>query len=145
MLWNHTNAATMVLIDGSYKFPSIRNTFLVRGEDGDIHLRYVDTNVVTIHADNTFTLRTDGHETPTTKRRMNMIMRGFDLSVYQEKGEWFVWNYKTEEKWEFYEGIRFSADGDIVDPEDYEHLNPDEDWPYSVEMTVDNQINKTFL
>jgi hypothetical protein len=106
----------------------------------------VDTNVVTIHPDNTFTLRTDGHKTSTTKRRMNMIMREFDLSVYQEKGEWFVWNYKTEETWEFYEGIRFSACGEYVDPEDYEHLNPDGEWPYDpTEMTVDNQIHKTFL
>lgn len=143
MLWNHTNAATMIGEDGIYKFPSIRNTWLLSGEDGDIHLCYVKTNVVTIHPDNTFTVRTDGHKTATTKRRMNMVLHGFDLSVYQEKGEWFIWNYKTEEKWEFYEGMRFSAQGEYVDPEDYDHLNGYDE--YAVEMTVDNQINKTYL
>ena len=44
-------------------------TYLIR-EDGDIHLRYHDTNVITSHEDGTFTLRNGGYFTATTRKRI---------------------------------------------------------------------------
>jgi hypothetical protein len=64
------------------------NTYLVqRGEDYAVRLH--NTDVVTIHADGTYTLNTGGWETVTTKDRIN----GYGPArVYSHRGVWAVWH-----------------------------------------------------
>lgn len=44
------------------------NKRLVRGDNGDIHVRLHNTNVVTYHSDGGLTVRTGGYATPTTRQ-----------------------------------------------------------------------------
>lgn len=64
------------------------NTYLERrGEDFAVRLHYTD--VVTIHADGTFTLRTGGWETVTTKDRIN----GYGPArVYSQNSTLAIWS-----------------------------------------------------
>jgi hypothetical protein len=64
------------------------NTYLVeRGSDYAVRLH--NTDVVTIHADGTYTLNTGGWETVTTKDRIN----GYGPArVYSQRGTWAVWH-----------------------------------------------------
>jgi len=49
-------------------------------------IRYWDTDVVTIHEDNTYTLNSGGYLTMTTKERINEYSPG---RLYQNKGLWY--------------------------------------------------------
>ena len=137
MFWNHTHAARMLEDSDVYVFGDKVATCLVRGENGDIHLQYHQTRVVTFHDDNTFTLNSGGYLTSTTKRRINEYG---PCHVYQRKGEWFIRTGK-EEDLEFYDGIRVDSFGDPVE----ESIFPNIRDKYATEITVDNQIRKTHL
>jgi hypothetical protein len=137
MYWSHTEVLTMLNDEGMYAFPSLVATMFARGSDGEIHLIYQGTRLVTYHVDNTFSLMTGGHKTKTTKAR---LCEFGPVPVIQSAGEWFVEG--QDETIGFFEGIRVDAFGDEVDPEDYEELNPDWD---PREATLDNQIGKMYL
>lgn len=55
--------------------------------DDSVAIMLHSTYVVTIHPDNTYTLRNGGRQTPTTKDRINAYA---PVYVYQRKYEWFV-------------------------------------------------------
>jgi hypothetical protein len=63
------------------------NTYAEIMPDGSVGVMLHSTYVVTIHEDNTYTLRTGGWYTPTTKDRINQYIPGY---VRQVKGEWSV-------------------------------------------------------
>ena len=63
------------------------NTYARIQHDGSIAVRLYSTDVVTIHPDNSVTLRHGGHKTPTTKERIN---RFSPFYVRQENWEWYV-------------------------------------------------------
>ena len=63
------------------------NTYARIMHDGSIAVRLYSTDVVTIHPDNSVTLRHGGHKTPTTKDRINKFSPYY---VRQQKGEWYV-------------------------------------------------------
>ena len=69
--------------------PSIRAT-LVDQYDGDIHIRYQDTDVVIFKADGTIVLNSGGWRTTTTKSRMNAALNGTGWRVWQDGGQWYV-------------------------------------------------------
>lgn len=65
------------------------NTYLYpRGSDS-FAVRYHYTDIITIHADGTFTLNTGGWYTTTTKQRINDYG---PARVYSEHGVWAVWH-----------------------------------------------------
>ena len=68
--------------------PSISET-LVDQYDGDIHVRYHDTDVVVFGVD-TITLSSGGFKTVTTKARINACLSGTGWRLCQTKKEWFV-------------------------------------------------------
>jgi hypothetical protein len=91
--------------------PLENNTRLEKLDNGDYGVRLHNTIVVTIHADGTYTLRTGGWHTVTTKDRIN----GYSPArVFQEKGEWFVAAPDFTRRVPFVEGIRVDANGEPV-------------------------------
>jgi hypothetical protein len=90
MTLTYADAATLLATarnpaDGK---PLANNTRLVqRGDDYAVRLH--NTDVVTIHPDGTYTLRTGGWETVTTKDRIN---RFSPARVYSERGTWGVYS-----------------------------------------------------
>lgn len=82
----------------------LRGTVLQRVEDG-IAVVYWGTAVVTIHQDDTYTLRTNGFHTVTTKSRINSFS---PAGVYQKNYIWYC------DGQEFYEGMRVDANGNDV-------------------------------
>ena len=60
-------------------------------EGGSTVTRYHGTPVVAVHADGSFTLKTEGWQTATTKHRINQFapFRGSD-GLYQKNRQWFL-------------------------------------------------------
>lgn len=138
MFWSHTHAMVTLGDNPVYQFPDLVKTYLVPGTDGDIHLRYHETNVVTFHPDNTFTLNTGGYKTQTTKQRISEFG---PTPVFQRNGEWFIAGPK--DYIEFFDGIRVDSFGSPVDDSDEFSEYPTDE--YAVEVTIDNQIGKMYL
>jgi hypothetical protein len=78
-------------------------------DNGDVGIILHATEVVTIHADGTYTLRSGGWRTLTTKDRMNTYC---PYRVTQCKGEWSVSHYdgETHHTIEYFNGMRISRD-----------------------------------
>lgn len=90
------------------------NTWIHRmGGNGDIAVRLHSTYVVTMHADGTYTLRTGGWKTTTTKDRINAYS---PARVYQRAGIWYLGNTQPPARGrpmnaEFFEGVRIDSNG----------------------------------
>lgn len=84
------------------------NTWGVIHDNGDVGIILHRTEVVTIHADGTYTLRSGGWRTVTTKDRMNTYC---PFRVYQHKGEWSVCYFDGVERHtvEYFDGMRVSV------------------------------------
>jgi hypothetical protein len=83
----HSEAAALVKRGRNGRKKLKNNTYLYpRGEDYAVRLHYTD--VVTIHADGTYTLNSGGWDTPTTKDRINAYS---PARVASERGEWIIW------------------------------------------------------
>lgn len=63
------------------------NTYAEILQNNSVAITLHSTDVVTIHEDNTYTLRSGGWQTVTTKDRINQYS---PVRVYQRKYEWFV-------------------------------------------------------
>ena len=88
--------------------PLENNTRLLQ-RDEDFVVRLHETDVVTLHPDNTFTLQTGGWQTVTTKDR---ICRFSPARINAEKGFWWLaisgdWKQKVM----FEEGMRVNEEG----------------------------------
>lgn len=133
MFWSYEHVCAS--LDGSdcYVFRNLVGTAFVRGQDGDFHLEYHNSKLVTYHPDNTYTLDSCGFMTRTTKMRLNEFS---PIKIVQRGG---LWQFDTSNgRQDFFDGIRVDSYGEIVEDEE------DED-RYAVEATVDNQIAKTYL
>ena len=75
-------------------------------EDNTIAIRLYDTDVFTIDMNDYITLNTGGHKTATTKQRMNQYLDNH--TVFQKRGEWFVWDMQADKIHEFFDGIAFN-------------------------------------
>lgn len=73
---------------------------------GDFQVRYHSTPVVTIHRDGTYTLRSGGHQTRTTKERIGWYS---PCNVFQRKHVWYV-----AEGVEFADGMRVDVKGTVL-------------------------------
>jgi hypothetical protein len=86
------------------------NTYGIIHDNGDVGIVLHSTEVVTIHADGTYTLRSGGWRTVTTKDRINTYC---PYRVTQRKGEWSVsyWNgHSHSDSIEFEDGMCVSHD-----------------------------------
>ena len=79
------------------------NTYLVDLENR-IVIRLHNTNVVTFYEDGRTLLNSGGWKTVTTKDRMNKYLP-VPWKVFQEKFEWYLWNWKTKEKREYQDNM----------------------------------------
>ena len=81
------NAATFLGSKCARPVAGKRATQVVRLDSDTIALRYHGTSVVTWKRDGDVVLRTNGHHTVTTKRRINDAA---PVRVWQHKHKWFV-------------------------------------------------------
>jgi hypothetical protein len=95
------------LLSGRDRRKLENNTYLER-RGLDFAVRLHSTDVVTIHPDGTYTLRTGGWKTVTTKDRIN---RYSPVRISQVKFEWFV---NGED---FYSGMIVDNNGRIYHPD----------------------------
>ena len=63
------------------------NTYARIEQNGDVVFRLHSTDIVTIHPDNTATLKNGGWNSSTTKERIN---RYSPIGVYKKNWEWFL-------------------------------------------------------
>lgn len=89
------------------------NTYLHETQDG-IAVRLHNTDVVTIHPDNTYTLNSGGWQTFTTKARINEFS---PARLGQDKGIWYLyvgagagWSKRVA----FHDGVKVDANGKPV-------------------------------
>lgn len=87
-------------------FGSPRSTTVDRLNNGDIAIYYHYTNVVTLHSDDTFTIKTGGYKTNTTKKRINDFS---PVNVFQKDFEWFL-----ADNVPFIDGVRVNVRGNII-------------------------------
>lgn len=144
MFWNYTNVQTLVGDSVVYVLPSIIATAFIRAQDGTFFLEYHRSRLVSYHPDNTFTLSTCGFDTKTTLARLNTFG---PVKIQKRKGKlWLIPSVGLDfDDVPFYDGIRVTAFGVEVLPEDeceMESAGQDYD---ATEITRDNQIGKTFL
>lgn len=65
----------------------IGNNTTLKYDLDDYVIRYHNTDIIRIHADNTYTLNTDGFLTYTTKERINNLT---PAKIYQKAGIWYL-------------------------------------------------------
>ena len=84
----HNEAVTMVRGKRNAKRRKVgNNTYASILDDNSVAITLHSTDVVTIHDDGTYTLRTGGWQTVTTKDRINQYS---PVRVHQRNFEWFV-------------------------------------------------------
>jgi hypothetical protein len=83
------------------------NTYLYRS-DNVFRVKLHNTDVITIHDDNTQTLQSGGYLTKTTKDRLNSFSFA---SIFQKRGLWFFNNSEAA----FYDGVKVNMFGEIVE------------------------------
>ena len=92
------------------------NTYLKRRDENTIAVMLHSTDVVTMTPDYV-ELNTGGWYTVTTKERINRYVP-FN-NVFSEKGRWYVGkHYPVKEATPFFDGIRISHDGRVLNPMD---------------------------
>jgi hypothetical protein len=114
-----THAEAVRLVRGKTKRLTRKlgnNTWGVIHANGDVGIILHSTEVVTIHTDGTYTIRSGGWRTVTTKDR---ICKYCPYYVTQRKWEWFVGYYDGDRHHDvipFEDGMRLSHDlfGELV-------------------------------
>jgi len=80
----------------------------IAAENGNVYCYLWGTPIADVTADK-ITLRSGGYRTPTTKSRLNALLRltGRNLSIYQKNFVWYVYDAALCETIEFRDGITF--------------------------------------
>jgi len=98
----------------------VENNTYVRIELDGYHIQWIkvkfhNTDLGTIFADNTIILNSGGWQTFTTKDRFNKILDHTEFRIYQEKGIWYVYRlpFSTNECYGFKDGIQINPDNTI--------------------------------
>lgn len=87
------------------------NTWLER-EPGkrNVHIVLHNTRIITLHQDGSYTMRTGGWRSHTTKDRLNGYLgTGASISIFQKNHEWFVASDVLPEVRKFHEGMKVRA------------------------------------
>lgn len=104
---NHTQALEKLTGRCREQRKLANNTYLIR-KDEDVAVRLHNTDVVTIHANGTYTLNSGTWRTLTTKDRINTYA---PVRIHQEKGVWYMGDGSL-----FYDGMVVDADGVPLEP-----------------------------
>lgn len=102
------------------------NTWIVPSEydPEGIGIRLHNTEIMTVHPDDSLTLRTGGWETLTTKERLNRYLPP-RVRVYQENRIWYLnTSAPNGEQFLFEDGMRVSQDGAILSKQTLEAEQP---------------------
>lgn len=102
--------AALARLNGRASRHVAHKTYLIARDNGDIALRYWDTDVVTFHSDNTATLNTGGFATMFTKERINEYA---GTRIGADKRVWWL------DGAPFFDGARVNlATGRVINPRD---------------------------
>jgi hypothetical protein len=111
-----THAKAIALVRGKFVNKTVRkianNTYARILDDGSVAFRLHDTDIVTIHPDNSATLRTGGWKTYLTRGRISeyapVIVSGKCFTRSWHSGDWTIRPKHGEWRIElpFYEGMR---------------------------------------
>lgn len=93
--------------------PIENHTRVEKVDEDTFAIRLHQTNVVLIHRDGTYTLNTGGWHTVTTKAR---ISHYGPVLIGSKRGRWFVYGPGWSERGPFFDGIRISIEGEILNP-----------------------------
>ena len=113
----HSEAAALLAHGRNGRKKLARNTYLYARENG-IAVRLHETDVVTIHPDDSVTLTSGGWPTMTTKDRISGHIPG-GVSLFASKSRWFLapWArdmYRQPDTWTlFVDGVKVHFDGRI--------------------------------
>ena len=80
------------------------NTYARIEQNGDVVFRLHSTDIVTIHPDNTATVKTGGWHSHTTKARINKYLPSGSY-LYQQNWKWFLSDIQNCEGRPFEEGM----------------------------------------
>jgi IMP cyclohydrolase len=80
----------------------------------EVAVKYWSTNIIRINPENVVTLNTNGHETNTTKDRLNQFLSCRDAYVFQKKHVWYIKN--RQETIEYQDGMQILPDGHFYIP-----------------------------
>jgi ATP-dependent RNA circularization protein (DNA/RNA ligase family) len=72
---------------GNRQKKKLAHNTTIRLEDGLVKIRYHNTDIVTITADDVYTLNNGGWSTPTTKTRLNKFS---PARIYQQDYCWYI-------------------------------------------------------
>jgi len=95
--------------------PIANNTRLERRGDY-VAIRLHATDVATIYPDDSITLHDGGWLTVTTKDRMNRALGMRPVHIGSDRGRWFIYNRTWEKVCRYFDGIRISWSGEILNP-----------------------------
>lgn len=91
---------------------NLGNNTTIRRDGDDIVIRLYATDIIRYCPDGGITLRSGGHQTVTTKGRINGFLSPY-LHIAQVKGDWFVGGGQFSEDVPFFEGITIYPDGRV--------------------------------
>jgi hypothetical protein len=75
----------------------------------EVAVKYYATDILSINSENIVTLKTNNHNTATTKARLNQFLSCRGTYIYQKNHEWYIKN--EIETVEFRDGIQILPDG----------------------------------
>jgi hypothetical protein len=81
------------------------NTYLRLDSGGDFKVKFHNTDIITVHADDSFTVTIDGWNTVTTRKRLNDLLPG---RFYTQKGTLYFGGTV------FFEGMKISRTGEVL-------------------------------
>jgi hypothetical protein len=90
------------------KTVSLSKRDVVSHENGIVYVYLWGTRIAEVY-DDAIILRSGGYRTPTTKSRLNALLRlaNANLRIYQKNYTWYVWDSVLDETVEFHDGISF--------------------------------------
>lgn len=84
------------------------NTWKAVDSEGTVHIKLHNTIIYTRTEGGTITLNSGGHRTHTTKKRLNSLLEGTPIRVFQKDFDWFVTNIRSGEVWPFHDGWKLA-------------------------------------
>lgn len=85
------------------RYKIVGNTYEFENEIGDRIIQFYDTEIVTFKKNGDIVLNSGGYRTPTTKERMNSVLK--DYYIEQSNNIWYIHRRITKETVPFYDGI----------------------------------------
>ena len=91
------------------------HTYMERIDEHTVGVKLHDTYVVKLHDDGSTSLDSGGWHTMTTKDRINAYIE-WPLVVTSDRGRWYLARGWTDKIHRFFDGIRFDAEGKVLNP-----------------------------